>query len=265
MLQNQMNIKIFNFLLLFNLINLTILPKSLSTPIAESQPSSRRSPAKFKQPQPPPDAPKAGRGQGGASRGECNRIDSPAKIAITPLLPTNGWGLTVSQSPTLWVYVAYSGDRSQSETPLKAELSVEDRQTDTKLEPKSYPVELPKTSGIFSIALPHTIELEQWYRWYLVTNCQTATSSIGDVVQIEGFLQRKELNNSTHNLEELSPTERVSSYIEKRIWYDAFDEAVLLHCNNQSDNESKNYWQTLLKSDAVNLETISDRPVFCTN
>ena len=260
-----MNKKIFNFFLLFNLISLIILPKSLSTPIAESQRDTRRSPAKFQQPEPPPDAPKVGRGKGGASRGECNSSNSASKTTITPLLPANGWGLTVSESPTLWVSVTYSGDRWQGETPLTAELSVEDRQTDTKLEPKSYSLELPKTSGIFSIALPHTLRSGQWYRWYLVTNCQTATSLTDDVLQIEGFLQRKELSNSTYNPEFLSSVEQVNSYTEKRIWYDAFHEAVLLHCNNQSDNESKNRWQTLLKSDAVNLEKISDRPIFCSN
>lgn len=258
-----MNRTMFN-LLLFSLMNLIILPTSLSAPIVKSQPSSQRSPVKFKQPEPPPDAPKVGRGQGGASRSECS-IANSTSTTVTPLLPANGWGLTVSESPTLWVYVAYSSGKWQGETPLTAELSVENRQTDTKLEPKSYSLELPKTSGIFSISLPHSIESEQWYRWYLVTNCQTATSSTDNILQVEGFLQRKELNNLTYDPELLNSAKRVSSYTEKHIWYDAFHEAVLLHCNNQSDNELKNYWQTLLKSDAVDLETISDRPVFCPN
>lgn len=255
-----MNRTILN-LLLFSLINLIILPRSLSAPIAESQASNQKTPAKFKQPAPPPDAPKVGRGQGGASRGIC-RIANSISVNIIPLVPSSGWGLTASESPTLWMYVAYS-DRWQGEAPPMAELSVENRQTDTKLEPKTYPVELPKTSGIFSIDLPHSLESEQWYRWYLVTDCQTAVSSMNDVLQIEGFLQRQEVTNLIPDSKLLSSAERVDFYTEKQIWYDAFHQAVLLHCNDRSDNELKNYWQTLLKSDAVNLEKISDRLIFC--
>ena len=252
--------KIFNFLLLCSLINFTISPQSVWASTTESKPSDRELPVKFQQPKPPPDAPKVGRGQGGASRSIC-LIANSISVNIIPLVPTSGWGLTASESPTLWMYVAYS-DRWQGEAPPMAELSVENRQTDTKLEPKTYPLELPKTSGIFSINLPQTLESDRWYRWYLVTGCQT-TSSMNNVLQIEGFLHRKELSDSTHNPKFMSPAERVNYYAERQIWYDAFHQAVLLHCHDRSDNELKNYWQTLLKSEAVNLENISDRPVFC--
>ncbi|MDJ0689265.1 MAG: DUF928 domain-containing protein [Xenococcaceae cyanobacterium MO_188.B32] len=259
-----MNKKIFNHILAVSLINLTILPIALSAQMAESQQSIQGYlPVNFKQPKPPPDAPKVGRGQGGASRGECFVADSTSKITLTPLLPSNGWGLTASESPNLWVYVAYPSGRFEGKTPLTAELSVEERKTDTKLEPKSYPLELPKNSGIFSISLPHSLESNKWYRWYLVVNCQAENTSANDVLQIEGFLQRRELDDLTYNAESLSPSELVSLYTENHIWYDAFHEAALLHCNNGSDNELKNYWQTLLKSDEVNLDDVSDRSVIC--
>ncbi len=89
-----MNKKLFNPLLIFSLINLTILPSGLSAQTAQSQQNTgERLPIKFKQPKPPPDAPKVGRGQGGASRGKCSFADSSSsKIALTPLIPTNGWG-----------------------------------------------------------------------------------------------------------------------------------------------------------------------------
>ncbi len=261
-----MNKKIFNHILAFSLINLTILPTSLSAQMAESQQSIQINlPANFKQPQPPPDAPKVGRGQGGASRGKCFIANSTSNITLTPLLPANGWGWTASESPTLWVYVTYPSGRWGGVTPLMAELSVEERQTDTKLEPKSYSLELPKTSGIFSISFPHSLMSDKWYRWYLVVTCQTENSSTSDVLQIEGFLQRRELNDVTDNTESLTSSKLISLYAENQIWYDAFHEAVLLHCHNRSDNYLKNYWQTLLKSDEVNLDDVSDRSIFCPN
>ena len=261
-----MNKKLFNPLLIFSLINLTIFSTSLSAQIAQSQRSIQKYlPVNFKQPKPPPDAPKVGRGQGGASRGECFFADSSSKLAVTPLLPTSGWGLTASESPTLWVNVTYPSGRWEGEIPLKAELSVEERKTDTKLEPKSYPLELPRTSGIFSITLPHSLESNKWYRWYLVLNCDTENTSFGDALQIEGVLQRRELNELGYDAESGNGSWLISLYAENHIWYDTFHEAALLHCDNRQNNEFNNYWQTLLKSDEVNLNEVSDRAIICPN
>ncbi len=260
-----MNNKILNQILAVSLINL-IFPTNLPAQITESQQNIQGYlPINFKQPKAPPDAPKVGRGQGGASRGECLVADSTSKITLTPLVPSNGWGWTASESPTLWVYVSYSSDRFEGEIPLTAELSVEERQTDTKLEPKSYPLELPRTSGIFSITLPHSLELNEWYRWYLVLNCDTENTSFGDALQIEGVLQRRELNELGYDSQSRTSSELISLYAENHIWYDTFHEAALLHCNNGQDNEFNNYWKTLLKSDEVNLNEVSDRAIICPN
>ena len=258
--------KIFNLTIAFSLINLIVFPARLQGQMAEYNQSVKVDlPVNFKQPKPPPDAPKIGRGQGGASRGKCSVVNSSSKITLTPLLPSDGWGLTASESPTLWVNVTYPSGKFEGEIPLTAELSVEERKTDRKLEPKSYPLELPRSSGIFSITLPHSLESNKWYRWYLVVNCQTENSSLSDVLQIEGFLQRRELNELAYKAESLSSSELVNLYAENHIWYDAFDEAALLHCNNWSDNELKDYWQTLLKSDEVELDDVSDLYILCPN
>ena len=260
-----MNRKIFNPILVFSLINL-IFPSNLPAQIPESQQDIQGYlPVNFKQPKAPPDAPKVGRGQGGASRGECLIANSSSKITLTPLVPSNGWGLTASESPTLWVYISYPSDRFEGEIPLTAELSVEERKTDTKLEPKSYPLKLPRTSGIFSITLPHSLELNEWYRWYLVLNCDTENTSFGDALQIEGVLQRRELNELVYDTESRNKSQLISLYAENHIWYDTFHQAALLHCNNRQNNEFKDYWQTLLKSDEVKLDEVSDRVVICPN
>ena len=258
--------KIFNLTIAFSLINLIVFPARLQGQMAEDNQSVKVDlPVNFKQPKPPPDAPKIGRGQGGASRGKCSVGNSTSKITLTPLLPANGWGLTASESPTLWVYISSPSGIFDVETPLRAELSVEERKTDTKLEPKSYSLALPRTSGIFSISLPHSLESNKWYRWYLVINCQTENSSVNDVLQIEGFFQRRELHDLTNNSQSLTPSELISLYTDNHMWYDAFHEAALLHCSNWQDNELKNYWQTLLKSDEVKLEQLSDRSLLCPN
>ena len=261
-----MNKTIFNRILAVSLINLTILPTNLQAQMAESQQSIQGYlPVNFKQPKPPPDAPKVGRGQGGASRGECSVVNSSSKITLTPLLPSNGWGLTASESPTLWVNVTYPSGRWEGEIPLTAELSVEERKTDTKLEPKSYPLELPRNSGIFSITLPHSLESNKWYRWYLVINCETENSSLSDVLQIQGVLQRRELNELGYDPESGNRSQLISLYAENHIWFDTFHQAALLHCNNPQNDEFKNYWQTLLKNDDVKLDAVSDRAIICPN
>ncbi len=256
-----MNNKIFNLTIAFSLFNLTVLPLRLPAQMAESNQNINMS-VNFKQPEPPPDAPKSGRAKGGASRGKCSLANSTSNKGLTliPLLPSDGWGLTVSESPALWVYISYSSGRFEGETPLIAELSVEERKTDLKLEPKSYPVKLPKTSGLFSISLPHSLGSDQWYRWYLVVNCQGENPSSNDVLQIEGFLHRKDLTKPSKSALQ---SELINFYTNNNIWYDAFHQAALLHCNNKQDNDLSNYWQTLLKNDAVKLDEMSDHSVIC--
>ena len=147
-----MNKNIFNLTIALSLFNLTVFPVGLQAQMSESnQHINTYKPVNFRQPEPPPDAPKSGRAKGGASRGKCSVASSTLEKQLTliPLLPSSGWGLTVSESPTLWVYISYPSGRFEGGTPLRAELSVEERETDSKLEPLSYPLELPKTSGIF--------------------------------------------------------------------------------------------------------------------
>ncbi len=211
-------------------------------------------PVSFKQPEPPPDSPKTGRAKGGASRGQCLLANSTSEVKITPLLPVDGWGLTASTSPTLWLYISYSSDTIDK--TIKAELSVEERKTDRKLEPKSYSFELPKSSGIFSITVPYSLDVNNWYRWYLVVNCQPQSSLPNDILELGGFIYRKELNvPNSSNL--------VDFYITNNAWYDAFNQAALLHCKSRADQEFKDYWRSLLKSEDVGLGELSDRSIIC--
>jgi hypothetical protein len=248
------------------LIYLSIFTSQILAQIAKTkQVESISNIINFKQPEPPPDSPKTGRAKGGASRGQCFLANSKSAVKITPLLPLNGWGLTVSESPTLWLDISYSSAQTEVEKPFKAELSVEERAINIKLEPKNYSFELPKRSGIFSISIPHLLESNKWYRWYLVINCQPQSSAPNDILELGGFIYRKELNNFKNFSDSLSLPELMQFYIKNNTWYDAFHEAALLHCKNWPDNELKNYWQTLLKSEDVKLDEVSNQSLMCSH
>src|SRR5689334_10242934 len=67
----------------------------------------------FNAPPPPPDIGKPQTTTGGGSRGcefedEQKQPTSSQQQKLVALIPSNGWGLTTSDRPTFWFYVAYS-------------------------------------------------------------------------------------------------------------------------------------------------------------
>lgn len=221
-----------------------------------------RRPIQF-QPPPPPDAPTR-RPRGTASRGRCNTPSFPwtPDPTLTLLVPESNWGLTDQEFPTLWVAVTYP--QGQTEAEPVSTYTLELRAMDDTQSPHPVNVQIPRTSGTFKLPLPVSLQPRQGYRVYLVQKCDAPVSGVSDLVMVESYIQRVDVNIPQLPQMPTSPEARIASYAERGIWFDAFHEAAQLACTHPSKTQmGHDYWQTLLRDNAVNLDNIADRPLLC--
>ena len=214
----------------------------------------------FKQPDYEGDAP-SGRDRGTGSRGDCAIAASgrQAEIELIPLIPSDSRGLTLSEFPSVWVKVAYNSGEIEQE--LTGEFSVEDAQTNIKLSPKRTSIALPKTSGVFRIPIPHSLEVNNWYHWYLVLDCNSPDSSKSNsILSIEGIVKRVSLSESQSQLETKTPQERINVYQDQGIWYDALNETARLSCQNPRNTFVRESWAALLRDVGLD-EVTQDSPI----
>ena len=218
----------------------------------------------FKQPDYEGDAP-SGRDRGTGSRGNCPlAADREEKVKLIPLIPKDSRGLTTKESPTLWVQISYASNQTAKE--LSGELSVEDAQTFRKLPPKTRSVKLPKSSGVFSIPLPHSLEMNKWYRWYLILDCNSSDSSgRGSVISVQGMVKRVEFPEVENQLATQDAQERIKIYAEQGLWYDALDLTAQLSCTEEKNGASTQSWEALLTDDEVALDEIVQTPLICSD
>ncbi|MGK7917141.1 MAG: DUF928 domain-containing protein [Prochloraceae cyanobacterium] len=220
--------------------------------------SEQNNQTSFQQPDYEGDAP-SGRDRGTGSRTNCPLATSgtAGDISLTPLIPADSRGLTVQESPTIWVRVNYKPDKIEQQ--LVGEFSLEEIQTNLKLSPKQISVTLPQTSDVFSIPIPHSLEENKWYRWYLVLDCNSQDSD--SVWSIDGAIRRVELSDIENQLDTLSPQERIAIYSNQGIWYDALNETAILFCRNQQNPALKQPWSNLLED--VGLENLAQYTPKC--
>lgn len=216
----------------------------------------------FKEPDYSGDAP-SGRRRGTGSRGDCPLAvsETGGNLTVTPVIDQDSRGLTVNESPTIWVNVSYQSE--PVERGLYGEFSLQDSKTNTKLVPKYLPVTLPSRSGVFSIPLPYSLEVGKWYRWHLILDCNSPDSFYDDsVLFIRGLLKRVELPKFKYPLDTTNSQQKLMElYAENGIWYDALNQAAKLRCSNPQNATFAEAWSRLLK--AVELEKIAQASLIC--
>ena len=211
---------------------------------------------KIKLPKAPPTAPDAKRGTGTVFN-FCSSTNYG--IDLTPLIPQSTWGYTASQTPVVWVHISYEKNPSN---PLSGELSVLDKQGNLIKERQK--VEIPNTSGAFSLQLPELPQSNQVYDWILQIECGNNQNSfeVYSVVSSSSSYSRKYAiimgsiyQRQFDDLIKLKPEERISFYLKKGIWYDALNEAANLYC------QDSRFWQELLTQ--AKLEIALKEPIKC--
>ncbi|MEG4853982.1 DUF928 domain-containing protein [Microcoleus sp. B5-D4] len=196
----------------------------------------------------PPDVTAPDNRQGGTHRG-CKLPDG---LFITPLIPESNIGLTLTESPTFFVYV------SQPTAQVKFILLNADESEvvyETTLKNDK--------AGIVGVSLSEkdqtkNIEVGKRYVWSFALACDPLERS-GDYI-VKGWMQRIEPPaNLKNDLANPDPMAKVIAYAKNGIWYETI--ATLVEMRRLAPNDSRltTEWTQLLQSQG--LESIATQPL----
>ncbi|MBD2436314.1 DUF928 domain-containing protein [Nostoc sp. FACHB-110] len=198
---------------------------------------------------PPKDlAPK--KSTGGASRDAsiCSADISTSNAAsVTPLLPKTNIGLTLTQRPTVLVYVPQTKAK-------KAMFTLQDEQGKQYYQ-TTFPV--PRQHGVMAVKLPSSVPAlttGKNYQWSLVMICTQELEP--DSPWVSGWIRRVESQRSLNNQASLAVATKLA---RMGIWYDSLATLAELKRKQPNNPSVSASWQELLKS--VDLNAIANEPL----
>lgn len=180
----------------------------------------------------------------------------PEELELKPLLPKTRIGLTVSDSPTFFVYITRTSLR-------KAEFWLSDPEKNYQTVYKTN-VSLPEMTGIVSFSLPEQadspkLEVGKKYHWELMVICDPNDPERS--MAAEGEIQRVNLSPAVvSQLEKAAPQDRAAIYAEAGIWFDTLTTLAELRRSYPQDPGLATVWKDLLKS-VVDLDVDSQQPI----
>jgi len=173
----------------------------------------------------PPDDTAPRESTGGASRtsGLCPE-DPIGSDALVPLIPDTNHGYTVSDRPTIFVYVPET-------TASEAYFSLEDEDYMPVFQTT---VPVPAGGGLVAISVPEsapTLEADKDYRWMFTLKCSDRIRAGYPLVG--GWISRYDGNVNAQG----SPAEMADAYGRAGIWYDGLA-ALALAVQSEPDNQA---------------------------
>ncbi|AFY99398.1 DUF928 domain-containing protein [Calothrix sp. PCC 6303] len=223
---------------------LTKLPANLpaSLMIAEKAPPSRGTPP--------------GK-EGTGSRGDC--LEKANTPPITRIIGAHQSRFTVSDRPTIWIYLPYTTKDASS-----GEFSLQDGDTEIFRDR----IQLPSQPGIVGIRLPNKIaalKVDREYRWYVDINCSGsgAESDSQTPASLTGIVEKKLVSGELQQDLQIakSSLDRVLVYGKYQIWYDAITELAQLRLQEPNNSLYRKVWVELLNNQDINLGYISQQPI----
>jgi Domain of Unknown Function (DUF928) len=176
---------------------------------------------------------------GGATRGSCDKLSKQ----ITPILPKEKLGLTLSERPTFFVNLPKAAAKNAEFLLLATE---NDISTEVVYEAT---VNLPEQPGIMAYTLPDNapaLETGKRYRWFLSVPCNADESEAKATV--DGWVERTESNVTlSKQLETAEVSKRPEVYAQAGIWYETLASLVQQRCNNPNDAKIKEDWRKLFQ------------------
>lgn len=180
---------------------------------------------------------------GGSRPFGCPRVDRQ----LTALVPTE-MGLTVSESPTFWLYIPYEFQNVQA-----GEFVLQDERGERDI--YRTPVTLSGTPGIISIRLPSNLSeplvIGQPYLWSFIVFCHSEDTEDTDAnVFVEGYVQRVTVSSALQDYRD---------YANNKIWYGALNELAESRRRDLQNWQLKKDWEILLET--VGLESLAQEPL----
>ncbi|BAZ12613.1 hypothetical protein NIES4071_44450 [Calothrix sp. NIES-4071] len=205
----------------------------------------------------PPSDPAPKSSSGGASRdgslgvAACSSARSGIGQSVTPVLPTTNIGFTLTEHPTVFVYVPASNAR-------KAFFSIQDEDNNHVYQAD---INLPKQPGVMQVKLPTSapgLKTNKNYKWSLVMICTADLEP--DSPFVSGWIRRVEYKTNIRNNQNKNITlDSVSELAETGIWYDTLATLAQLRLSQPNNQVLATSWANLLSS--VGLNAIANEPL----
>ena len=205
---------------------------------------------------PPPENEAPRQTAGGASRdsGQCLSESTVATLtvpSVQPLMPESRYGTTISERPTILVYVPASRAR-------EGFFSLKDE--NKKLHYKGT-IPISGQEGIIAIELPEeatALEEGKNYHWYFSLKCNGRLHPSNP--SADAWIKRVEANGVADPRENPGATlEDAASLGAAGVWYDTIATVGLLRKTSPTDTEIVDNWKDLLNS--VGLSAIAEAPM----
>ncbi|HIK11611.1 MAG TPA: DUF928 domain-containing protein [Oscillatoriaceae cyanobacterium M33_DOE_052] len=170
---------------------------------------------------------------------------NPDIPAMTPVLPQNRYGRTVSARPTFYVFVPPTTSR-------EVFFSIQDENRNHHYQTT---LSIKSGGGLVGVTLPDDapeLEMGKNYQWFFVLLPPGGTLR-PDSYGVQGWVKRVEA--PTLGVGNLEPLQIATLYASNGIWYDTVERLVAAKTSQPSDATIVNEWQDLLGQ--VGLEAIA--------
>jgi hypothetical protein len=189
-----------------------------------------------------------GRRVGGATRGSCPIGNKP----LTAIVPESELGRTVSEYPTIFLYVPSTPEKTNMEFELR-----------DKNENLIYKQEFLSTGrdGIYRIDIPsYVTPLEEGenYLWSFSLICSNA--DLAGIHYVGGWINRIENSRFVQRqIQQVDPSDRPDRYTQEFLWYDLMASLADLRQSDPNNPTFQNRWEELLME--VGLKDLTDEPL----
>ncbi|BAS54755.1 MULTISPECIES: DUF928 domain-containing protein [Leptolyngbya] len=193
---------------------------------------------------------------GGASRLGRQELDpslvaSSGPAAMLALTPQNYYGTTISERPTILVYLPAT-DAEEAVFSLKDEAGATIYETT---------IAVNQEAGIRAISLPESIpalEVGKDYQWFLALKIDNKLNPSAPYV--DGWIQRVEMSaEMASSLKQADALQKAKILGQNGHWYDCVATLAMLRASHPTDEVLTNHWSELLSS--VELGSITQAPM----
>ncbi|WP_055074847.1 DUF928 domain-containing protein [Pseudanabaena sp. 'Roaring Creek'] len=176
------------------------------------------------------------------------KANSSVEYQITPLLPPNQFGLTISSNPRFFAYIPKTN-------AIAVEFTLENPQGKGLARKR---IDLTTTPSVVNVQFDGlSLEIGKDYKWLVSLVCET-----GDPEDhfAEGIIRRIQPESSMlAKLEKATAIDRVYIYAKFGIWYEAIANLANLRLSQPNNAELRSNWLNLLTSS--NLAPLANSPL----
>lgn len=190
------------------------------------------------------------RGAGSRNDRTCSQDNITQPLALTALVPSNQFGLTWAERPTLWVYLPKTSAR-------QLVLSISEK-GDLPHSQSFLPI--TGDAGIMGIQVAITdppLEVGKSYQWAVVLVCGDRPSPNDPFVTawVRRVIPSKPFSNQP------SALDRAVQYSAQGVWYDAVTTLATMRRSQPNDVGLTKIWTDFLAQPTVGLGAIANEPL----